>query len=85
MRPRRPNSPKSRHSTGERLVARLTLICFSLGSSRFSLGLSYAFGSKRRDVGFAGLPPSIPIIGEPRPVDVSFSRWLFVVGYLFGR
>ena len=58
---------------------------FSLGSSRFSLGLSYAFGSKRRDVGFAGLPPSIPIIGEPRPVDVSFSRWLFVVGYLFGR
>ena len=58
---------------------------FSVGSSRFSLGVSYAFGSKRRNFGFGGLPPSVPIIGEGREIDVSFSRISFVLGYLFGR
>ena len=36
-------------------------------------------------MGLRGLPPTVPIIGEPRPVDVKFSRLVFVVGYLFGR
>ena len=58
---------------------------FSVGSSRFSVGVSYAFGSKRRNIGFGGLPPSVPIIGAAREVDSSFSRLVFVLGYLFGR
>lgn len=58
---------------------------FSIGSSRFSLGLSYAFGSKRRDIAVGGLPPEVPIIGQGRESDVSFSRIVFVLGYLFGR
>jgi hypothetical protein len=58
---------------------------FSVGSSRFSLGLSYAFGSKRRILGLGGLPPQVPIFGEGREADVSYSRLVFVVGYLFGK
>jgi hypothetical protein len=58
---------------------------FSVGSSRFSLGVSYAFGHKRRSFGFGGLPPSVPIIGQGREIDVSFSRVSFVLGYLLGR
>jgi hypothetical protein len=56
---------------------------FNLGSSRFSLGIEYTFGSKSRDFGFEGLPPSVPIIGEGIPVATHTSRWVFVVGYLF--
>ena len=58
---------------------------FSLGSSRFSLGVEYAFGSKNRDFGVGGLPPSVPIIGGTIPVEARTSRWVFVAGYLFGR
>jgi len=58
---------------------------FSVGSSRFSLGLSYAFGKKRNDFGVGGLPPEVPIISEKREVDVKFTRLVFVLGYLFGR
>ena len=58
---------------------------FSFGSSRFSVGISYAFGSKARNFGFAGLPTQVPIIGEERQVDVRFSRLVFVLGYLFGK
>jgi hypothetical protein len=58
---------------------------FSLGSSRFSLGVEYAFGSKSRDFGFSGLPGSVPIIGKRLPVETRTSRWVFMVGYLFGR
>jgi hypothetical protein len=56
---------------------------FGLGSSRFSLGVEYAFGSKRRDFGFGGLPPGVPIIGESIPVETHTSRWVFMLGYLF--
>lgn len=56
---------------------------FSLGSSRFSLGVEYAFGSKNRDLGLGGLPPGVPVIGEPIPAEARFSRWVFIVGYLF--
>ena len=58
---------------------------FSVGSSRFSLGLSYAFGKSRTDFGATGLPPEVPIIGQGREADVRFSRIVFVLGYLFGR
>jgi hypothetical protein len=58
---------------------------FSLGSSRFSLGVEYAFGGKTRDFGFGGLPAGIPIIGENRPVQTHTSRWVFMLGYLFDR
>jgi hypothetical protein len=58
---------------------------FSLGSSRFSLGVEYAFGSKSRDFGFDGLPPGVPVIGEDLPVQTRISRWVFMLGYLFGR
>lgn len=57
---------------------------FSLGSSRFSLGLTWAFGSKTRDFGFDALPPGVPLLGEARPVDTRYSRLVFVLGYLFG-
>ena len=56
---------------------------FSVGSSRFSLGVSYAFGKDRRDFAVGGLPPEVPIVGEKRDVDVRFSRLVFVLGYLF--
>jgi hypothetical protein len=59
-------------------------MAFSVGSSRFSLGVSYSFGSKQRDLGVAGLRPQIPVIGASQPADVTFTRWVFVLGYLFG-
>ena len=58
---------------------------FSLGSSRFSLGVEYASGSRNRDFGFGGLPPGVPVIGGSIPVQTRVSRWVFTVGYLFGR
>ena len=57
---------------------------FNLGTSRFSLGLTWAFGQNTRDFGLDALPPSVPVIGEPRPVDTHYSRLVFVLGYLFG-
>ncbi len=57
---------------------------FNLGSSRFSLGLEYTFGSKARGFGFSGLPPAVPVIGEGIPVQTRLSRWVFMLGYLFG-
>jgi len=57
---------------------------FNLGTSRFSLGLTWALGKNTRDFGLDSLPPSVPIIGEPRPVDTRYSRLVFVLGYLFG-
>ena len=58
---------------------------FSIGSSRFSLGLSYAFGKNRNNFALGGLSPEIPVISEKREVDVTFSRLVFVLGYAFGR
>ena len=58
---------------------------FSIGASRFSLGLSYAFGKSRNNFTLGGLPPEIPIISEKREVEVKFSRLVFVLGYAFGR
>jgi hypothetical protein len=58
---------------------------FSIGSSRFSLGLSYAFGTNRNNFALGGLPPEVPVITEKREVDVTFSRLVFVLGYAFGR
>jgi hypothetical protein len=57
---------------------------FSFGDSRFSIGASYSFGSRRRTVGVGGLPPEVPILGQGIESDVSYSRWVFVLGYLFG-
>ena len=58
---------------------------FSVGSSRFSLGLSYTFGGKERDLSLDTLPPEVPVIGTSHPADVKFDRWVFVIGYLFGH
>ena len=55
-----------------------------VGRSRFSLGVTYAFGSKERDLAFGGLPTGTPVIGEGRRVEIRSSRWIFVLGYLFG-
>ncbi len=57
---------------------------FSLGSSRFSLGVEYSFGKKNRDVAWGALPAGVPILGEGHPVEIRTSRWVFVLGYLFG-
>ena len=57
---------------------------FSLGTSRFSLGVTWAFGGKTRDFGFDALPPTVPVIGESFPVKTHYSRFVFVLGYLFG-
>jgi hypothetical protein len=56
---------------------------FGVGSSRFSLGIDYAFGSKDREITF-GVPLDLPVIGESRRVEVRSTRWVFVFGYLFG-
>jgi hypothetical protein len=58
---------------------------FSFGSSRFSLGVTYTFGSKERDLAIAALPPAVPVIGGSHPAEVKFTRWVFVLGYLFGH
>ena len=58
---------------------------FNLGSSRFSLGVEYAFGSKDRNFGLGGLPPGFPVIGGSLPVQTRVSRWVFMLGYLFGH
>jgi hypothetical protein len=57
---------------------------FSLGSSRFSVGASWAFGKKMREFDFSGLPPGVPIIGEGYSMQTKYSRVVFVLGYLFG-
>jgi hypothetical protein len=57
---------------------------FGVGSSRFSLGIDYAFGSRDREIAFGGVPPGLPVIGEGRRVGVRSTRWVFVLGYLFG-
>jgi hypothetical protein len=57
---------------------------FSLGSSRFSLGVDYAFGSKERQIGLGGLPSELSVIA-PQLVRVHASRWVFALGYLFGK
>jgi hypothetical protein len=57
---------------------------FGVGSSRFSLGVDYAFGSSDREITFGGVPPGLPVIGEGRRVGVRSTRWVFVLGYLFG-
>jgi hypothetical protein len=53
--------------------------------NRFSLGLEWAYGSRIRDFASAGLPSSVPIIGEPQRVEVHYSRWVAALGYQFGR
>ncbi|HXY38978.1 MAG TPA: hypothetical protein VEQ10_04870, partial [Vicinamibacteria bacterium] len=58
---------------------------FNLGTSRFSLGLEYTYGRKSRNFGFGGLPPAVPVIGQGIPVETRTSRWVFMLGYLFGR
>jgi hypothetical protein len=58
---------------------------FSFGTSRFSLGVSYTFGSKERDLSFAALPPEVPVVGGSHPAEVKYTRWVFVLGYLFGH
>ena len=58
---------------------------FSVGGSRFSLGVTYTFGSRRRALGLGGLPPDVPFIGERLEADVSYSRVVFLLGYLIGR
>ena len=58
---------------------------FSVGSSRFSLGISYTFGSRTRTLDLGGLPSQVPIIGDGQQVDVKFARWVFVLGYLFNH
>jgi len=57
---------------------------FTLGSSRFSVGASWAFGTKMRDFNFSGLPLGVPIIGEGYSMETKYSRLVFVLGYLFG-
>jgi len=57
---------------------------FGVGSSRFSLGVDYAFGSKDREIVFGALPGGVPVIGEGRRLHVRSTRWVFVLGYLFG-
>ena len=57
---------------------------FGVGTSRFSLGISHAFGSKERDIVFRGIPPTLPVLAEGRLVGVRSRRWVFVLGYLFG-
>jgi hypothetical protein len=58
---------------------------FNLGSSRFSLGTEYSFGNKDRNFGLGGLPPGVPLVGEGIPVHVKTTRWVFILGYLFGE
>jgi hypothetical protein len=58
---------------------------FGVGRSRFSLGISHAFGSKERDISFRGVPETLPVLAEARRVGVRSRRWVFVLGYLFGR
>ena len=58
---------------------------FDVGSSRFSLGVSYSFGSRQRTFGLAGVPPGVPVIGEGRPIESRYGRWTFMLGYLFSN
>ncbi len=58
---------------------------FSVGSSRFSLGVSVHVRQQARTLELGGLPPQVPIIGDGQQVDVKFTRWVFVLGYLFNH
>ena len=81
-----PNVERGEASTSNQDHYHVTAgTAFSIGTSRFSLGVSYAFGSKRRTLGLGGLPPQVPVFGEGQEADVRFDRWVFVLGYLFNR
>jgi hypothetical protein len=81
-----PNVEKNEAATSNQNLYHVTAgTAFSLGRSRFSLGVEYAFGSQVRDLALGGLPPSVPFLGEGTRVDTHFSRWVFVLGYLFGH
>jgi hypothetical protein len=60
-------------------------VTFTVGSSRFSLGTTYTWGSKRRTIGLGGLPTQVPVLGERVEADVRYSRVVFLLGYLFGK
>ena len=58
---------------------------FSVGSSRLSVGVDYAFGSEDRDLGDLGLQvPGVPEIVAGRRIVTRQSRWVVILGYLFG-
>ena len=58
---------------------------FDSGSSRFSLGVSYSFGSRQRTFGLQGVPPGVPVLGEGKAIENRYGRWTFMLGYLFGN
>jgi hypothetical protein len=58
---------------------------FDVGSSRFSLGVAYSFGSRERTFGLVGVPPGVPVLGEGKPIRNGYGRWTFMLGYLFGN
>jgi hypothetical protein len=60
-------------------------VTFTVGSSRFSLGTTYTWGSKRRTIGLGGLPSQVPVLGQRVEADVRYSRVVFLLGYLFGK
>jgi len=57
---------------------------FNVKGSHLTLGGSYAFGSSTRQLGFEGLPPETPVLGDRPTVGVHYNRLTFVLGFVFG-
>jgi hypothetical protein len=78
-----PGVPANEVSSSNQDIYHLTAgTAFSVGSSRFSLGVQYSHGRRDRGAVFPGLQ-GVPVIGQDRAVETHITRWVFVVGYLF--
>lgn len=57
---------------------------FRVGSTRFTVGVSYAFGRDEVLVGIPGVDLDLPVFGPEREAGVRYRRWKFNLGFVFG-
>jgi hypothetical protein len=58
---------------------------FGIGSNRFTLGASWAFGGRERPVDSPLLPEDAPGVGLDTTLDIRYTKVVFLLGFLFGR
>jgi hypothetical protein len=58
---------------------------FGIGSNRFTLGTSWAFGRRERPVDSPLPPEDAPGVGLDTTLDIRYTKVVFLLGFLFGR
>ena len=58
---------------------------FEVGGTRFTLGLTYSFGSDQQRVGPPGIDERLPgLAAGARDSKLSYRRFRFILGFAFG-